>query len=73
VLLWQIVNFAGMALVFVGAVLLALFGSSFRVKDNHLEVKTERAKLATKVQLLGLWVFTVGFMLQLFYQTHLLL
>jgi len=69
-LLWNTLYFAGMALTFVGSLLLAIWGSSFRVKGGGLYVHTKWAEVATKVQRPGLWIFAFGFLLQLLYAIH---
>jgi len=71
-MLWNIMHFAGLGLTFVGTLLLALFGSSFKVKDEHLYVNPKLAWVATKVQLPGLWTFAIGVVLLLCYEIRLL-
>jgi hypothetical protein len=69
-LLGDTIHFAGIILTFVGTVLLALFGSSFKVEDGHFYVNPKLASVATKVQLPGLWTFAVGVILLLWYEIH---
>ena len=71
-LLWNTIHFAGMGLGFAGALLQAFFASSFRIRNKHLEVNPRLAKVASKAQLPGLWMFAIGFILLLFYEMHLL-
>ena len=68
--LWNTLYFAGMALTFVGAVLLAIWGSSLQMRGGALYVHPKWAEVATKVQLPGFWMFAIGFLLQLFYAMH---
>lgn len=69
-LLWNTLYFAGMALTFVGSFLLAIWGSSFRANGEGLHINHKWAKIATKVQRPGLWIFAFGFLLQFFYAMH---
>lgn len=71
-MVWNTIHFLGMGLGFAGALLQAFFASSFRIRNEHLEVNPNLAKVASKVQLPGLWMFAIGFMLLLFYEMHLL-
>jgi len=65
VLLWNTMHFAGLAISFVGSLLLAFFSSGFEVKGGRVLVKNRHTKAA-------LWVFTIGFALILCWGTHLL-
>jgi len=67
---WNILYFTGVVLTFVGSLLLAIWGSSFRMGGGGLYVHPKRAEVATKVQLPGLRVFAFGFLLQLFNAMH---
>jgi hypothetical protein len=71
-LVWQIINFFSMALIFVGGLLLSVFNLSLRIENDHLAVNIKLAKVATMVQKPALWVWAVGFVLQVCYQIHLL-
>lgn len=46
--------------------------SWLRVKDGHLEVRTERVKFVKHFSYALLWVLAVGFILELWYEAHLL-
>jgi hypothetical protein len=48
------------------------FASSFKVEDEHLYVRPKLARVATKVQLPGLWMFAIGIVLLLCYEIHML-
>ncbi len=71
-LVWNTIHFAGMVLSFAGALLQAFFASGFRIRNDHLEVNPKLAKVASKVQLPGLWMFAIGFILLVYYEMHLL-
>jgi len=72
-LLWNTLHFLGMglqiAVAFVGGVLTF---SWVRVRGNRLEVSTERLGQVRCVGAALLWVLATGFMLELWYEIHLL-
>jgi len=71
-LVWQIMNFLGMALIFVGGLLLSVFNLSLRIENGSLAVNPKLGKVATRIQKPAVWVWAVGFVLQVCYQIHLL-
>ena len=64
-MLWNTAHFAGLAISFAGSLLLALFSSDFEIENGRVFVRTKYAWAA-------LWVFTIGFLLILFWGTRLL-
>ena len=58
----------GIALSFLGAVLIALWGFSFRVENNHLAFKPDRAKVFIPLGAVGFVLFCLGFLLQLIHE-----
>jgi hypothetical protein len=62
----------GIVLSFVGAVLIALWGFSFRVENNHLAFNPDRAKVLMPLGTVGFVLFSLGFLLQLIHECCLL-
>lgn len=72
-LLWNTIHFAGMGLQIAAAIVGGgLCFSWLRVRDKHVEVSPERVKLAKRFSYILLWVLAAGFILELWYETHLL-
>ena len=61
-------NLLGIVLSFAGAVLIALWGFSFRVENGHLAFSPELAKVFIPLGRVGFVVFGLGFLLQLIHQ-----
>jgi hypothetical protein len=55
----------GIILSFLGAVLIALWGFSFRIRDDHLEVNPDLARVFIPLGSAGFVLFSIGFLLQL--------
>ena len=55
----------GIVLSFVGAVLIAVWGFSFRVENGHLAFNPELAKVFIPLGRVGFVLFGFGFLLQL--------
>lgn len=58
----------GIALSFLGAVLIALWGFSFRIVNEHLAFSPELAKVFIPLGRVGFVIFSLGFLLQLIHQ-----
>ena len=70
---WVHIHLTGMGLQ-IAATLVGggLAMSWLRVKDGRIEVSPERVKLMKWFSSILLWVLAVGFILELWYETHLL-
>jgi len=44
-----------------------------RIRNEHLEIDPKRLKLVKRFSVVLLWVLAVGFVLQLWYEAHMLL
>ena len=55
----------GIVLSFLGAVLIALWGFSFRIENKHLAFSPELAKVFIPLGRVGFVIFSLGFLLQL--------
>jgi len=62
----------GIVLSFVGAVLIALWGFSFRTENEHLAFSPELAKVFIPLGRVGFVLFSLGFLLQLIHECCLL-
>lgn len=70
---WTQIHFAGMGLQIAAALLGgALTLSWLRLKDGNIEVSPERLKAARTMGTVILWVLALGFIFELWYETHLL-
>lgn len=61
-LFWNTIHFAGLALSFVGAILMAVFGSGFRVVNRRVRID----RLARG----ALWCFAFGALFVIWYEMH---
>jgi hypothetical protein len=72
-LLWNTIHFAGIGLQIIAAFSGGLVSFWwFKVKNGGIYVSPERAQLTKRLSYILLWVLTVGFLLELFYEIHLL-
>lgn len=74
-LIWQCVNFTSMSLLFTGGLYLAASNLCTTIKDDHLVIKPKSMRMAKALSKLtkpALWIWAIGFVLQIYYQTHLL-
>lgn len=62
----------GIVLSFLGAVLIALWGFSFRMENGHLAFNPKMARVFIPLGRVGFVVFSLGFLLQLIHQCCLL-
>jgi len=72
-LLWNTIHFAGIGLQIVAAFVGGVVSFQwFKVKNGGIYISLERAQLTKRLSYTLLWVLAVGFLLELFYEIHLL-
>ena len=71
-LLWNTIHFTGLGFQIAAGVVGALSLSWVRIRNKHVEIDAERLRVAKVIGKVAVWFFTIGAILILWYETHLL-
>ena len=71
-MLWNILHFTSLGLQIAAGVTGLLTLSWIRVRNNHIEIDAEKLKAVKLVGKIAICFFTMGAILILWYETHLL-